>query len=106
MRSPRLMRAAAAVGLGLVGALLPTLAAAHFGSYQDSGLMNGLMHPVFGLDHLLAMVSVGVVSVQLGGSNIWRIPATFVGAMVAGGALGMTRMFVPHAEIGIAISVL
>ena len=49
--------------------------------------MAGLMHPVFGPDHLLAMISVGVVSVQLGGHNIWRIPVAFVGAMTFGAAL-------------------
>jgi urease accessory protein len=91
--------------LGLCLFLPSSPAFAHFGG-SDSGLLDGLMHPVFGPDHLLAMISVGVVSAQLGGSSIWRIPATFVCAMVAGGALGITRYFVPHAEVGIALSVL
>lgn len=90
---------------GLLILLLPAAAQAHAGG-SDTGLVNGLMHPVFGLDHLLAMISVGVVSAQLGGSNIWRIPAAFVGAMTVGGALGILQFTLPHAELGIAASVL
>jgi urease accessory protein len=79
------------------------VAQAHAGG-SDTGLINGLTHPVFGLDHLLAMISVGVVSAQLGGNNIWRIPAALVGAMTVGAALGIVRSL--HAELGIAASVL
>ena len=85
--------------------LLPAVAEAHAGG-SDTGLMAGLMHPVFGPDHLLAMISVGVVSVQLGGHNIWRIPLAFVGAMTIGAALGMLQVPLPHAELGVAVSVL
>jgi urease accessory protein len=84
---------------------LPAVAQAHAGG-SDTGLVNGLMHPVFGLDHLLAMISVGVVSAQLGGRNIWRIPAAFVVAMAVGGALGILQLTLAHAELGIASSVL
>ncbi len=83
----------------------PTAAQAHLDG-SDAGLLNGLMHPVFGLDHLIAMVSVGVVSVQLGGANIWRLPVAFVTAMTAGAALGIAQVSLPHAELGIAVSVL
>jgi urease accessory protein len=85
--------------------LLPAVAEAHPGG-SDTGLMTGLMHPVFGPDHLLAMISVGVVSVQLGGHNIWRIPGAFVGAMVAGAVLGIQQVTLPYTELGIAASVL
>ena len=85
--------------------LLPALAEAHTGG-SDTGLMAGLMHPVFGPDHLLAMISVGVVSVQLGGDNIWRIPLAFVGAMIVGAVLGLQQIALPYAELGIAASVL
>jgi urease accessory protein len=85
--------------------LLPALARAHQGG-SDTGLMAGLMHPVFGPDHLLAMLSVGVVSVQLGGSNIWRIPLAFVGAMLVGAVLGLQQVALPCSELGIAASVL
>ena len=85
--------------------LRPIEAQAHTGG-SDTGLVNGLMHPVFGLDHLLAMISVGVVSVQLGGHNIWRIPLAFVGAMTLSAALGILQFTVLHVELGIAASVL
>jgi urease accessory protein len=97
--------------VGRVGAgvlpflLLPAVAGAHAGD-GDAALMTGLMHPVFGLDHLLAMVSVGVVSSQLGGGSVWRIPAAFVSAMTVGGAGGLARMPVLQAELGITVSVL
>ena len=81
------------------------MAEAHAGS-GDGALMTGLMHPVFGLDHLVAMISVGVVSSQLSGASIWRMPAAFVGAMAVGGALGILQIAVPHAELGITASVL
>jgi urease accessory protein len=85
--------------------LFPSAAQAHLDG-SDTGLFNGLMHPVFGLDHLLALISVGVMSVQLGGNNLWRIPMAFVGAMTIGGALGIWRSTPVHTELGIAASVL
>ena len=90
---------------GLMILLLPAVAEAHPGG-SDTGLMAGLMHPVFGPDHLLAMICVGVVSVQLGGHNIWRIPLAFVGAMTVGAALGILQFTLPYTELGIAASVL
>ena len=53
------------------------------------GFYDGLSHPVLGIDHFLAMVSVGVVSAQIGGRAIWTIPATFVLMMIIGGIIGM-----------------
>ena len=76
--------------VGLLILLLPAMARAHAGG-ADAGLAGAMMHPVSGLDHLLAMISVGVVSAQLGGANVWRIPATFVCAMAAGTALGIAQ---------------
>lgn len=101
MRERRLARWLA----GLALPLLPAGAQAHAGA-ADAGLLNGLLHPVFGADHLLAMVSVGVVSARLGGASLWRVPLAFVAAMIAGGALGLWRLPLPHAELGIALSVL
>ena len=75
---------------GLMILLLPAVAEAHAGG-SDTGLMTGLMHPVFGPDHLLAMICVGVVSVQLGGHNIWRIPLAFVGGMTVGARWALCR---------------
>ena len=90
---------------GLLIPLLSTAAQAHPGG-SDTGLLNGLMHPVFGLDHLLAMISVGVVSAQLGRNNIWRVPLAFVAGMTVGGTLGILQFTLVHTELGIAASVL
>lgn len=72
----------------------------------ELGLQAGLIHPLTGLDHLLAMVAVGMVSVMLGGKAIWRVPAVFLSAMLVGAAVGYEGWRIPHIELGIALSVL
>ena len=54
------------------------------------GFYDGLSHPVLGIDHFLAMVSVGIVSAQIGGRAIWTIPLTFVCIMIIGGVIGIS----------------
>ena len=68
--------------------------------------MTGLIRPVFGPDHLRAMISIDIVSAQLGGHNIWRISLAFVGAMAVGGTLAIRQVGLPYTELGIAASVL
>tara|TARA_Y100001970_G_scaffold221866_1_gene272759 strand:+ start:521 stop:1102 length:582 start_codon:yes stop_codon:yes gene_type:complete len=68
--------------------------------------LSGITHPVLGFDHLLAMVSVGMISAQIGGRAIWTVPATFVVVMFFGGLLGLNYGGLTGYEIGIAISVL
>ena len=70
------------------------------------GFVVGLLHPILGFDHFLAMVSVGIVSYQIGGKAIWYVPGTFVGMMVVGGILGFYDIAVPLVESGIALSVI
>jgi urease accessory protein len=65
----------------------------------------GFAHPLFGLDHLLAMVAVGLLSVQIGGRAIWYVPASFVVVIGIGGAIGMAGLPLPQVEGVIAISV-
>jgi urease accessory protein len=66
----------------------------------------GLSHPVTGLDHMLAMIAVGILSARLGGRAVWAVPAGFVAAMAAGGALGLAGTTAPLLELGVAASVL
>ena len=68
--------------------------------------MAGLLQPVTGLDHLLAMLAVGILSVRMGGANIWRIPAAFVAAVAAGAWAGSHNWPAPAYEAVIAWSVL
>jgi urease accessory protein len=86
--------------------LAPSLAFAHTGVGDTLGFVHGFSHPLSGLDHVLAMVMVGVLAWQLGGRAVWVVPATFVLVMAGGGALGMMGVAIPFVEIGIALSVI
>ena len=86
--------------------LVPTAAFAHTGAGAGPGFTNGFMHPLGGLDHILAMVTVGIFAAQLGGRALWLVPATFVLVMAAGGGAGVAGVPVPHVEVGIALSVI
>ena len=86
--------------------LIPTAAFAHPGIGDAHGFVAGFAYPLGGLDHILAMVTVGIFAWQLGGRALWLVPATFMLAMAAGGALGMAGVPVPFAEVGIAASVI
>ena len=86
--------------------LLPSLAHAHVGVGATGGLWHGLGHPLSGLDHICAMVAVGLWAAQMGGRAIWAVPLTFVSVMALGGALAMLGVHVPFVETGIIVSVL
>jgi urease accessory protein len=96
----------ASVLLVLPMAIFPAVAFAHTGLGATSGFMHGVSHPISGLDHLLAMIMVGVLAWQMGGRALWLVPATFVAVMAAGGALGVAGVDVPYVETGIALSVI
>jgi len=87
--------------------LMPSLALAHPGLPGHShDLASGLMHPIGGLDHVLAMVAVGLLAAQLGGRALWLVPASFVAAMAAAVIAGMSGIALPLTETGIALSVI
>src|SRR6201987_6272847 len=69
--------------------LIPAAAFAHTGAGGAHGFVSGFAHPLGGLDHILAMVTVGIFAWQLGGRALWLVPATFVLAMAGGGAPGL-----------------
>ena len=78
---------------------------AHTGHGAD-GFVHGFAHPLGGLDHVLAMVAVGLYAAMLGGRALWAVPAAFLGAMAIGGLIGTAGYALPYSEIGIAASVL
>jgi urease accessory protein len=82
----------------------PALAVAHVEAGRAEGFLAGLHHPVSGLDHVLAMVSVGLWGAQLGAPAIWLLPVTFPVVMALGGLLGLLGVPLPGVEIGIALS--
>ncbi len=97
------MRALASL-LALLLIAVPTAALAHTGHGDTAGFIHGFMHPVGGLDHVLAMVAVGVFAFVLGGRALFLVPLAFVGMMAAGFLLGVGQIEVPFVELGIALS--
>ncbi len=100
--TPRLTRLCLAVA---VLAASSGAAFAHPGHDGAAGFSHGFLHPLGGLDHVLAMVAVGLFAAHLGGRALWAVPATFIAVMAAGGALGMAGVALPFVEAGIALSV-
>ena len=83
-----------------------TSAYAHEGAGLTGGFANGFMHPLLGLDHVAAMVAVGLWGAVLGKPAIWVLPVVFPLVMAFGGALGVIGVPLPGVEIGIALSAL
>ena len=77
---------------------------AHVQQGQAAGFLTGLRHPVSGLDHVLAMIAVGLWGAQLGAPAVWVLPVTFPMVMAFGGFLGLVGIPVPGVEVGIAAS--
>ncbi|MBS9777546.1 MAG: HupE/UreJ family protein [Gammaproteobacteria bacterium] len=87
-------------------AVFCTCSSAFAHGVQGGGLVNGLVHPVFGIDHLLAMIAIGILSVKNGGKAVFQVPLAFVVFMLIGGVLGMKDISFPPVELGIAASVI
>lgn len=77
---------------------------AHLETGETGGLVSGLLHPVTGLDHVLAMIAVGLWGAQLGTPAVWLLPVVFPMVMAFGGMLGLLGVQLPGVEIGIALS--
>jgi urease accessory protein len=83
--------------------LLPGIALAHEGGVAG-GLASGVTHPIFGLDHVVAMVAVGLWGAFLGQPAIWLLPVVFPVVMAFGGLLAISGVPIPAVETGIAAS--
>ena len=79
---------------------------AHTTGGAIGGLGSGLGHPFLGLDHLLAMLAVGVWAYQLGGSALWKVPLVFVLTLLVGANLGLAGISLPFFEPMIAASLM
>jgi urease accessory protein len=86
--------------------VMPSVAWAHAGAGAVSSFWSGVSHPFSGLDHLLAMVAVGIWAVQGGGRRIWAMPVAFVLLMLVGGLAGLAGLPLPQVEYGISASLL
>lgn len=88
--------------LGLYGAA--AFAHAGHGDLGAGGFVDGLVHPATGLDHVVAMVAVGLWGAQLGAPAIWLLPVAFPLVMALGAVAGLIGVPLPHAVAGVALS--
>ncbi|AWB09283.1 urease accessory protein (plasmid) [Azospirillum humicireducens] len=86
----------AAVAAAVVLAATPALA--HPGHLAGAGFLDGAAHPLGGLDHLIAMVTVGVYGATIGGRAVLAVPGAFLAAMLAGGLFALTGGELPLVE--------
>ena len=90
--------------IAVLGIFLPSHAFAHIEQGQAIGFVTGLRHPWSGLDHVLAMIAVGLWGAQLGNPALWILPVTFPMVMSLGAFMGLLGIPLPGVEIGIAMS--
>lgn len=90
----------------VAGALVPALALAHPEGHGAHDAVAGLLHPFIGMDHLLAMVAVGLWASRLGRRAIWTLPVVFPLMMVIGAVLALLGIVLPAIEAVIATSVI
>lgn len=88
----------------LLSLVAPETVLAHTGEGIADGLMSGFVHPLAGLDHVAAMVAVGILGAFLGRPAIWILPVVFPLVMAFGGVLGLLGIPIPYIEVGIAAS--
>ncbi len=86
--------------------LTPGVALAHTEGGSGGGFLTGFLHPLGGLDHVLAMLAVGMWGALLGAPAIWVLPVAFPLVMALGGLAGIFSVPVPPVEIGIVLSVI
>lgn len=95
-----------AIAAAFVGAVAAQAVGAHPMAYHTGGFAAGIEHPFLGLDHVLAMIAVGVWAAQCGGRARIALPVAFITTIGAGGAIAMAGVAWPHIEAGVAATVL
>ena len=101
----RISRCLQALAIVTLFALAPVPALAHAEMGALGGFQSGFVHPIIGVDHLIAMLAVGIWGAQMGGRSVWTLPVTFPLIMAVGAIIGMTGLDLPIVELGIALSV-
>jgi len=91
---------------GLAAMALPAAASAHTLGTGGAGLLDGLAHPLAGIDHLLAALAVGWWAAQGARRRLFLAPAAFAAAMIGGAALALAGVALPHVEAGVVASLL
>ena len=90
--------------LGILFLVATASAQAHSEGGEAGGFISGFTHPLFGADHIVAMVAVGLWGAFLGAPAVWLLPVIFPTVMAFGGALGVMGVPLPAIETGIALS--
>jgi urease accessory protein len=98
--------AIARAAAGVAALVWPRLALAHTGADAGNGFLTGFLHPLTGIDHVLAMLAVGMWGAQLGPPALWMLPIAFPLVMSIGGVAGILQLPIPSIEPGIALSVI
>jgi urease accessory protein len=104
MNATTASRHALRTGAGLAILLAATAAQAHSEGGLAGGFLSGFFHPINGIDHVIAMVAVGLWGAFLGSPALWVLPMVFPLVMTIGGALGVMGVPLPAVETGIAVS--
>lgn len=91
--------------LSIASIVLASPAFAHTGHDVTFAVRDGLLHPLHGLDHMLAMVAVGLLAWQMNGHAKWALPVTFVVVMAIGAATAMSGLAISGVELAILGSV-
>lgn len=99
-----LARSMGQLAVALIGCAASGTAMAHEASGVAGGFASGLLHPLAGPDHLVAMVAVGLWGAFLGRPALWLLPVVFPLVMAVGGAAGVLGLPLPAVEVGIALS--
>lgn len=99
------MKRAAVTTFVIFFVFAPAAALAHPGHDGAGGLLHGFVHPLTGIDHVLAMIAVGVLTAGYGSRALWLVPMSFLVAMAAAGVIGMAGIPVQIVEAGIGLSV-
>ena len=94
-----------ALAVAALTALVATGASAHPGHGLEASLASGAAHPFAGLDHILAMIGIGLWGAQTGGRALWALPLAFIGALIIGALVGVGGTSLLVMEIGLAGSV-
>ncbi|TWU40308.1 HupE / UreJ protein [Novipirellula aureliae] len=92
--------------MAIFAAAVPTVAMAHPGHGTGGGFVHGVLHPLTGLDHVLVIIAVALLSIRLGGHRFWTIPAAFIGCCAVGGMIAFAGITLPMIEPMIAASLL
>jgi urease accessory protein len=100
------MKTKALILTGILSTLAALPANAHTGIGAVHGLVDGIVHPLMGIDHLLVMLAVGLWAAMRGGKSLWLLPLAFVSAMGVGAGLALFGITINAAETWVATSVI